>query len=164
MSDNRLQDLLRLCYVPRWVISKMNRPQSVAEHSYRVAVIVMELAGAFLDTPTASVAIVWALLHDGPESCSGDIPGPFKTSIGKPLIQFAEEKACPWFVPILDERISLIVHIADKIESVLWCRDHFVDERPHVEGIILEKYLVEADALFGAEFRAAVIDLLIPYP
>lgn len=77
-----LTDALALSHVPRWAIVRHSRLQSVADHSYRVAIIARELVRRLnwenregLDVSR----LVWlALVHDLDESLTGDIPAPAK--------------------------------------------------------------------------------------
>lgn len=69
-----LLDMLALSHVPRWCIVPMTRPQTVAEHSYRVAIMVSWMLGMGLDCLT----LTRALSHDVEEARTGDIPGPTK--------------------------------------------------------------------------------------
>lgn len=81
-----LTDALALSHVPRWAIVRHSRPQSVADHSYRVAIIARELVRRLnwenrdgLDVNR----LVWlALIHDLDESLTGDIPTPAKRLLG----------------------------------------------------------------------------------
>lgn len=73
-----LNDLLALSHVPRWSIVPHLRPQSVAEHSFRVACIARELCRLVGCSSIAENAIEWAILHDAVESRTGDIPGTVK--------------------------------------------------------------------------------------
>lgn len=59
--------------VPRWVIVRTIQQQSVAEHSYFVALYTMELID-FFDFPHPLEALSYALLHDLPEVLTGDVP------------------------------------------------------------------------------------------
>lgn len=63
----------KLKLVPRagWVQRGVKNPESVAEHSYRVAVIAMLLCG--LQKRSAEKAVKIALLHDLQEALVGDI-------------------------------------------------------------------------------------------
>lgn len=89
-----LTDLLALSHVPRWVIVPHLRPQSVAEHSHRVAVIYLELCARLNLTATVE-GLTWAIMHDGPESRTGDIPAPFKRELDGKLA-VGEQRVCPW--------------------------------------------------------------------
>lgn len=83
--------LLHLSYVDRWVIAPTRRHQSVAEHSYRVAVIALALVGWRHPSVipgeyvgmglTEREVVMAAVLHDSEEVLTGDIPGPQKSAI-----------------------------------------------------------------------------------
>jgi 5'-deoxynucleotidase YfbR-like HD superfamily hydrolase len=130
-----LLDLLGLSYTPRWVTHPLNRAQTVAEHSYRVAVIAMHMYELlYRDVVTGSSdwftgmlrVVRWALMHDGPESKLGDMPMPAKDIIGRDEYRKAEVLACPWIeeehpVP---HSAAQIVKIADLIEAYTWVKVH----------------------------------------
>jgi len=76
---------LRLQYVPRWVIVNMDRKQSVAEHSFNVALIVKyiyeaKFKGSY-NVEVMNSMMIEALFHDGDEIYTGDIPSPAKEHI-----------------------------------------------------------------------------------
>jgi len=119
---SRLNDLLLLTYVPRWGIIPMARPESVAEHTFRVAVIAFEIAQRY-GVETAPV-LYRALIHDGPEAGTGDIASPVK----EPLADLPElERAlCSWWEPGKPPRDVLdhIVKIADLIDLQVYLGNH----------------------------------------
>jgi 5'-deoxynucleotidase YfbR-like HD superfamily hydrolase len=97
---------LNLSYVPRWVIVPMTRPQSVAEHSWRVAAIAMELGERLSPTSLFSCSLVrLAVEHDMQEALTGDLP-----SSAKPVS------------PAPSDPYELIVKVADIIETRTWLR------------------------------------------
>jgi 5'-deoxynucleotidase YfbR-like HD superfamily hydrolase len=124
MSNNRVVDLLNLSHVPRWSVVPLLRPQSVAEHSFRVAVIAMELMDAAGIPLTVRLGEVlgWALIHDGPEAETGDIPYNIKKYMPNSILYQAESEMCPWYGKTTGESAA-IVKIADKIEEVTWLRE-----------------------------------------
>lgn len=63
----KIRKLRALRHIRRFNFHHCNRPTSVAEHSFFVALIAMEL---FPNDPTVLEA---ALLHDAEEACTGDI-------------------------------------------------------------------------------------------
>lgn len=96
--------VLHQSYVQRWVVAPMYRPQSVAEHAYRVTLIARHLATELgLDVNERNVVTGMALFHDAPEVLTGDMPGP--------------GKAVQW--PLLDP-LSSLVKVADAIETGTW--------------------------------------------
>ncbi len=76
-----------LAHVPRWGILRINRQQSVAEHSYFVTCYGLKIAEMIgwpdcekdlnLEHPYLSLAN-YLLRHDEAECLEGDIPGPIK--------------------------------------------------------------------------------------
>ncbi|KKK93527.1 hypothetical protein LCGC14_2691990 [marine sediment metagenome] len=132
---SRLTDLLSLDRVPRWVVCTTIKAQSVAEHSYRVTVIAVELAlrlgfkfntgsGFGSDDAVLARVLFQALVHDGPECATGDIPHPAKDSIEDQLIG-ANEANCPWVrdLPKAEPGTQysiedFIVRAADRIECI----------------------------------------------
>lgn len=126
---------LRLTYVPRWVIVPMRRQQSVAEHSFRVAIIAGCLAREVgFERAAQDHIISEALLHDSSEAFSGDIPRTYKKSGALGLYK-VQKASGPH---------EAIVKVADLLEATEWVRLWGVGRR--IPGIIrdLEKDLTEA--------------------
>lgn len=130
MSNDRLQDLLNLAIVPRWSIVPHRRSQSVAEHSFRVAAIALEITRGInrgMFHPSAVLlehrVLLWALVHDGPEAETGDIPSTIKKQLPEGIISSMERNLCSWYdaefkwVPAQERSI---VKIADKVEELLF--------------------------------------------
>lgn len=71
---------LRLANVPRWTIISMSKQQSVAEHSFNVALITRYILSKDPSVELADIRIkvIDALYHDEEEVYSGDIPTPYK--------------------------------------------------------------------------------------
>jgi len=120
---HRTTDLLGLADVHRWNVMKSTRSQSVAEHSFNVAVIVMELCQRLgLESATA---VRWSLLHDAPETLTGDIDGKFKVLRPemKEVLHGAEVALFPWYrdeSEQVSEKAQAIVKLADKVEATRW--------------------------------------------
>ncbi len=126
-----LREMLNLSYVPRWAVVPMLRPQSVADHSWRVAVIANELAfrmrgsSDYGSLPGTSV-IRRAIFHDIDEAETGDIPATVKG---------------PYTIP--EELIALAVKVADVIETRTW-----LQMWGHPSAV--ERILADNDPRFGA--------------
>ena len=78
---------LRLSNIPRWTMVNTTRQQSVAEHSYNVTLIAMELAkrmsvgedyGGIDRFAIHKDIVLIAINHDLMEVLTGDIPAPTK--------------------------------------------------------------------------------------
>jgi hypothetical protein len=74
-------DILKMSDVFRWHSTWPKRPQNLAEHSYRVALLAVRLAyevNPRLGPYTELAILRLGLLHDVPETQFGDIPSPTK--------------------------------------------------------------------------------------
>ncbi len=140
-----MNDLLALSQVPRWSIVPLARDQNVADHTFRVVVIAMELADR-LEVEFPKDAILYALYHDADESRTGDIPTPAKLvmALGAP------HKYCPWLPAswLLTDEILTIVALADVIEAhsfiERWGRgDHATRVKEELRKVIYEKCPVQ---------------------
>jgi len=119
-EDNQyseLNDLLALSHVPRWAIVAHSKPQSVADHTFRVMVIALSLS-RLLNIDLSRSAILDILYHDADESRSGDVPAPFKDRYPLPRAW----ETCPWLNEharrddVSAEQRTIIV-LADLIEA-----------------------------------------------
>lgn len=122
MGHSRMYDLLNLAHVPRWGVVPTSRPQSVAEHSFNVAVIALEIAGKLkLQHSSILMTAMLALQHDVAESETGDLPSTLKSYIPPHVLRSVEEVCCPWLTarPYTPTEI-VIVKIADKIEAIMY--------------------------------------------
>ena len=68
-----------LAFVPRWSIIRQIKGQSVAEHSYYVALYAEQLARWLDWKGDLGVLLIMALRHDLAEVFMGDMPGPNKS-------------------------------------------------------------------------------------
>lgn len=134
--------MLALSTINRWAKVDMLRPQSVAEHSFRVWVLVQDLYDVMFDIDHNSFekqsTHEWALIHDAEEVYTGDIPSDVKQIL---------EKLSPGVTDKLKEhvlrdrlpRILLkqrglqgtlpyyIVKIAETVEAILYLREYGVN-------------------------------------
>lgn len=115
-----LKQKLRLQQVKRWPICVTGKDQSVAEHSYNVALIARCLAMAVGDMATLTAVTEYALIHDADEWWTGDIPSPFKREL---------RAKCPPVQPHLDGDLKVpdlirgIVKLADCLEAIHYIRE-----------------------------------------
>lgn len=112
----RLTDLLNLSNVPRWSIVPRLREQSVADHTFRVAVIAWELAERLgQDLTVGDFRCI--LCHDAEESWTGDIPGLTKhSSVSLLEGAYAVRDRLDWTAP--RDRNTVIIKAADIIECL----------------------------------------------
>lgn len=110
-----LTDLLALSHVPRWSNVRHSPPQSVADHSYRVAVIYLELCARLGKEPSLR-GLTRAIRHDAAESYTGDIPGDFKREV-KEELRAAEAKLGLALGEEPADWEKRLIKIADKIEG-----------------------------------------------
>jgi 5'-deoxynucleotidase YfbR-like HD superfamily hydrolase len=77
------RELRELSFVPRWSIARVHQRQTVAEHSFYVALYADQIADFLgINDPTTRLSLIrLALWHDVEESFTGDIPGPMKAAI-----------------------------------------------------------------------------------
>lgn len=117
-----ITDYLALGHVPRWSIVRIDRPQSVAEHSFNVAGIVRELHERLqLDSAKYRLdrCVHWALYHDVDESITGDIPGNAKGKMVEVKLDIVS------VIPLTITRDEYnLVKLADRIESYTWIAMH----------------------------------------
>lgn len=119
-----LKEQLRMAQVKRYPICFTNRDQSVAEHSFGVMLITMELCKYIDDREVMDCALAYALTHDQDEVFTGDIPSPFKRELRAkcpancPAVTEHSDPRCP--VPAV---VKAIVKLADNLEAI-----HYLNE------------------------------------
>ena len=125
---NPLLDMLALSNVPRWAIVDIRKEQSVADHSFRVAVIALELRHRLNLVLPLDEMLLSALVHDAEESRSGDIPPEYKTLLTKiptPADIFDPNRVLNLRVGIeVGDQIRRVVKLADLIEAVTFIKRH----------------------------------------
>lgn len=130
---------LRACHVRRWHIVQTSREQTLAEHSFAVAVIAGSLAAAMrwnglLQESGKLKLLQWALAHDIIEVRTGDMPTPFKRDLeaigGKGIVEKAEDRVdadtMAAYRQIRGTEVEMIVKLADQIEAIFFLQDNGV--------------------------------------
>lgn len=113
-----------LAFVPRWGIIRQIKGQSVAEHSYYVALYADQICDILeLDSATKILTIRYALYHDVEECFTSDIPGPVKRSTKMNSKHFVDQEMSKRFgdVPynVNDTLPKAIVKVADCLDETL---------------------------------------------
>ena len=131
--DFTYPDVMHMMVIKRWGIVSMTRPQSVAEHSYNVAMMALNI---YNNSCCLDVSVEWiltlALTHDLPEIHTGDIPTPLKTDDIKQAIKEYENANYPKLSAFKQQSREielLVVKIADIMEAITYCRRYSDDPR-----------------------------------
>lgn len=147
MKPLTLYDYLRVGHVKRWHNVNTIRDQTVAEHSFMVAIIALDLmntimgldkAAAESSMPKIAALLMAAIFHDMPEVVIGDPPTPAKRFMrdftGDPEIFTRMDKALMPGVPYVSNcggepmawpaSVVSFVNMADKIEAAHWITEN----------------------------------------
>lgn len=148
-----IQDILLLKNVKRWNIVHVVREQSVAEHSFNVAMIARAIAKEY-GIPDERI-IKYALDHDLDEVMYGDIPSPAKSRLGIKDDYHGKNKG------ICSEEELWIVKVSDIIEAC-----HYIDENgrgrhaKQVYGWIENKYIKMINNQGNEKLKKAAIAVM----
>ena len=155
-----LRDVMRSGEVTRWHIVKTLRHQSVAEHSFLVAMIAMRLCDVLeVDEKTKHDVLAYALMHDLPEVYMGDLPTPIKRMMGDDLCDKIEDfegritfSGMSCNTPH-DSTVGLIVKIADMLEAVA-----FLETNGHgTHAFAVQCQIREAATAYGGKHAVGLI-------
>lgn len=127
----KLSDRLRAQYVQRWSTVHLTHRQSLAEHSFNVAMIAMDLSSRIFGEHPAGLLdqiVRYALVHDLDEVITGDIPTPTKQRLLRhdPAIRgILEESFGSASIPADPESLTMkIVKLSDLMESAFHVKQH----------------------------------------
>jgi 5'-deoxynucleotidase len=136
--------LYRLRFIQRWVLMRSAVTESVAEHSFQVALlthalctIAREVFGKSVD---AGGAVILALFHDAEEVMTGDIPSPVKhhnpgmlrsireieALASEQLLSMVPQQLADAYRPVIgpdarDPELTRWVKAADTLDAYLKC-------------------------------------------
>lgn len=160
---------LSLQQIDRWSIVEMIRKQSVAEHTYNVHVLAMDLWDWLFQVPHNSfereACSRWALEHDLDEVFTGDLPSPIKAILNRihPGITVALKEEVMRKVPSAQSMLRSIdkgsvpyqiVAVVDIVEALLYLRRYAIDREVMLPvKHYLEGKLADASGLLGAQPR-----------
>jgi len=121
-----LPDSLRASYVKRWILVNTSREQSVAEHSFNVAMIVRHMCHSMgMGGHESAILIELALAHDLDEVITGDIPTVTKDRYRKMGFE-PNDLTAGWDIEPSDGRDKAMIKIADIMEARVWIIDHAI--------------------------------------
>lgn len=112
--------------VRRFNFEHCNRYQNVAEHSYFVAMLVMELGRLHGMSPLKiGVAVEAALMHDATESVTGDIPYLVRRSMDRAALSALDHRAAAELGVDVSYPIDIIwlVDYADALELAMYLKE-----------------------------------------
>ena len=79
-----IREIIRTSSVTRWHIVRTHRQQNIAEHMYLTTMIARDMARLLLFNPEQCALLTeWLLIHDAPETLTGDLPTQTKVYIHK---------------------------------------------------------------------------------
>lgn len=152
------REIRNLAFVPRWAIIRVQRQQSVAEHSYFVAIYADQIARAINWSGPRDQLMRLALFHDMDEILTGDISAPSKKVMESSAMSgwHIFEK---WKTQRMEERINCfqsyleivspwdksgyaIIKTADLLEAVLFLCDETFSGNRNVHPV--REYLADA--------------------
>lgn len=147
-NEMGLRDVYRAGDVYRWQIVKTSRQQSIAEHSFFVAMIAMEIFEAVFsgssefNQENRELVREWALLHDMPEVLTGDISTPLKDLISKEtngnnpfaLVEKMTYRRYKLSLDRINEKphLKAIVKLADYLEAMQFLEENACHAHGHM--------------------------------
>jgi hypothetical protein len=180
-SIDRCLVALNLSHVRRWAIAPMKRDLTVGDHVYRSQIILKYLFEAMSidlrDNETFGEVLLLLLMHDVPESFSGDTPAPFKrvTAELHRETHRAEDLLCPEVTKVVNGSRPLVVYLAticDLIECYTWFKMYGPDFWPHPwaenRGYIMRKQVDDAVDVVSTKYLGwdklgVVVDTLLDH-
>jgi len=153
-------DILLAQHVKRWHMIRMQSPQSVAEHSYNVAMLTIKMLrdldkeGAYGISPEEQLAVIeWALCHDIHEIEHGDVPSPSGVDRGATEDLFWDKRRRE-VGPSFEARN--FVCLMDKVEAYIHFHHHGYDGKR--DGKYISDYLRDRVDRALAQFSAPICD------
>ena len=144
-----VQFLDRLASLPRtgWLLRGVTDPESIAEHSYGVAVVAAMLVDdlrARGTTVDGEKVLRMALVHDAAEVFTGDIPMPAKTDAFKAALSAQEDALLQKILAPADHALwhesesgasleARIVKAADKVQMLVKALTYEQQRRGHLD-------------------------------
>jgi len=148
MLKLNLRQRLRSSHVKRWHIVETTKTQTVAEHSFNVALIAEEIAGLLKEDVWIDDIIQYAIHHDVPEVGLGDLPTSLKHVFGREELDKVEElskEMDPESYTNYDT-VKLIVKLADLMDSIIFLAQHGVGTHAKM---VRGKIITEASRVIG---------------
>lgn len=155
MNIDNLTNLLKSGEVLRYHTTPRVPLQTVAQHSWGVALIYRYLTG--------NENLYDALLHDSAELFVGDIPAPVKAHIGEQthLIENLEIHYAIDAFGEYHESLCPLMHVADKLEALYWTHRANSEEGRELNAKMADALRRElAEIKLTAEVREKIMGLM----
>lgn len=157
-------ELLRSSHISRWGIVQVAKPQNIAEHMYRVWLLVRDWGPIVELSPDQQfLAEQLALMHDLPEIRTGDAPTPHKTPELKEHLAQIEQKIYPGLRALedqADKATAALVKHCDTAESVYFLEVNGLGTHAQQVKQLLRRQMLDRLALspFTPEQQSRLID------
>ena len=165
MLDFKLAQTLKLSAIDRWLIVDMSRKQSVAEHSYNVAMISVTIADNIHTITSQSIyeeIMYWSLVHDLPEMVTGDIPTTMKKYID--ANRMADDLYPLWkqHKNIINGSAAMdIVKAADYLDAIQFAQKYCVDvDKVKIIKDIQSNLMLHLNKVQNKELRNSVKSIM----
>lgn len=137
LNEQRMRRLRRLATVPRWTVVPTIKAQSVAEHSFQVAVIALWVAryhNTLYNGSADEQIMYYALIHEELESWYSDLPSPARAQ-HMPNKHSFEEKGGFGQTPANND-VKIVLKVADMLEAYLFAKEECDFGSKYMEAII----------------------------
>ena len=139
-------EFLRASHVSRWGIVQAAHRQTIAEHMYRVWLLVRSWGPvAGLNPSEQRDAELLALMHDLPEIRTGDAPTPHKTPAVKTYLADLEEQICPELRVVevsASNQATDLLKFCDTAEAVLFLKVNGLGQHARDVQKLLERQML----------------------
>lgn len=158
-------EFLRSSHISRWGIVQTAVRQNIAEHMYRVWLLVRAWGPAVgLSADQQFLAEQLALMHDLPEIRTGDAPTPHKTAELKAHLAQVEQAIYPDLRALEDQAdatVAALVKHCDTAEAVLFLEVNGLGTHAQQVKQLLRQQMLDRLALspFSADQQSKLIDL-----
>jgi 5'-deoxynucleotidase YfbR-like HD superfamily hydrolase len=155
-------EFLRASHISRWGIVQTAHRQTIAEHMYRVWLLVRSWGpAAGLNPSEQRDAELLALMHDLPEIRTGDAPTPHKTPAVKEYLSGLEEQICPELRVVevfASDRVKDLLKFCDTAEAVLFLKVNGLGQHAANVQELLEQQMLSrlGDSSIGRDQQQAL--------
>lgn len=140
-------EFLRASHITRWGIVQTARQQNIAEHQYRVWLLVQHWGShAGLNVVEKRCAGQLALIHDLPEIRTGDAPTPHKTPEIKAYLAGIERQILPELFHVerhASARVKDFIKFCDTAEAVLFLKVNGLGKHAADVQDLLEQQMID---------------------